>query len=61
MKVSAGLLPLVAVASAINLESRSLFSTSGQKALDEKPELKVPGKNPLYVQDHFEFEASTNS
>jgi hypothetical protein len=51
MKVSAALLSLVALASAINMESRSLFSSGGQKALtDPNPALKVPGKNPLYVR-----------
>jgi hypothetical protein len=57
MKVSAALLSLVALASAINMESRSLFSTGGQKAMtDPDSALKVPGKNPLYVRSPREHE-----
>jgi len=46
MKVPATLFALLTAASAINLDSRSLFS-SQNAMVEEEPTFTVPGKNPL--------------
>jgi len=47
MKIPAVLVSLLTAATAITIDSRSLFGSQNAMVTDE-PKFKVPGKNPLY-------------